>query len=107
MKKHYLILVLGCMILPINLFSQQLETTVKTELPCYNTKELFKNLREKFKELPLLTGKTDDDAGSTMSVWLNSVDKDWTIIATKDELSCIIGTGTDLKLINYKKGTAV
>lgn len=95
------------MILPINLFSQQLETTVKTELPCYNTQELFKNLREKYKELPILTGKTDDDAGSTMSVWLNSVDKDWTIIASKDELSCVIGTGTDLKLIPYKKGTSV
>ena len=107
MKLHYLILILGCMILPINLFSQQLETTVKTELPCYNTQELFKNLREKYKELPILTGKTDDDAGSTMSVWMNGIDKDWTIIATKDELSCVIGTGTDLKLIPYKKGTSV
>ena len=107
MKQHYLILVLVCIILPNNLFSQQLETTVKTELPCYNSKELFKNLREKYKELPLLTGKVDDEANSTMSVWLNPTENDWTIVATKKELSCIIGTGTDLKLIPYKKGTAI
>ena len=102
----YLLLAISLGITNIS-YSQKLEQTIKAELPCYDTTELFKSLREKFKELPLLTGKTDDDAGSTMSVWLNSVDKDWTIIATKDELSCIIGTGTDLKLINYKKGTAV
>ena len=107
MKHHYLILVLGCLALPSNLYSQKLETTVKTELPCYNTKELFKNLREKYKELPLLTGTTDDDAGSTMSVWMNGADKDWTIIATKDELSCVVGTGTELKIINYKRGPSV
>lgn len=107
MKQIYLILVLGCMILPSSLYSQKLETTVKTELPCYNTQELFKSLREKYKELPLLTGKADDDAGSTMSVWMNATDKDWTIVATKDELSCVVGTGTDMKLIPIRKGTAV
>lgn len=54
-----------------------------------------------------MTGKADDDAGSTMSVWMNPIDNDWTIIATKDELSCVVGTGTDLKLIPYKKGTTI
>lgn len=107
MKQIYLILVLGCMILPSNLYSQKLETTVKAELPCYNTQELFKNLKEKYKELPLLTGKTDDEAGSTMSVWMNPIDNDWTIIATKNELSCIVGAGTDLNLIQYKRGTSI
>ena len=95
------------MILPINLFSQQLETTVKTELPCYNTKELFKNLREKYKELPILTGKADDDAGSTMSVWLNPIDNDWTIIATKNDLSCVVGTGNDMKIVPTRRGTSI
>ena len=107
MKKHYLILLACCVILPSSLHPRQLETTVKTELPCYNTKELFKNLRENYKELPLLTGNTNDEAGSTMSVWMNISDKDWTIIATKDELSCIVGSGTDLKIINYKRGPTI
>ena len=105
MKKIYITLLM-CFI-TLNSYSQKLEETVKTELPCYNTKELFKSLREKFKELPLLTGKTDDEANSIMSVWLNPIENDWTIVATKKDLSCVIGTGTDMKIIPVKKGTAI
>ena len=96
-----------CALLSNNSYSQKLEETVKTELPCYNTQELFKSLREKFKELPLLTGKTDDNANSTMSIWLIPVNNDWTIIATKKDLSCVVGTGTDMNLITVRKGTAI
>ena len=94
-------------LLASNTYSQEIKDTVKTELPCYNTQELFKSLREKFKELPLLTGKTDDNANSTMSIWLNPVNNDWTIIATKKDLSCVVGTGTDMNLITVRKGTAI
>lgn len=106
MKTHYLLLVLSLGISNIS-YSQKLEQTVKTELPCYNTKELFKSLRENYKELPLLTGKADDEANSTMSVWLNPIENDWTIIATKKDLSCIVGTGTDMKIIPTIKGTSI
>ena len=102
----YLLLAVSLGITNIS-YSQKLEQTIKTELPCYNTTELFKSLREKFKELPLLTGKTDDEANSTMSLWLNPVDNNWTIIATKKELSCVVGTGTDMKIIPTRKGTSV
>lgn len=94
-------------LLASNSYSQKLENTVKTELPCYNSQELFKSLREKYKEMPLLTGKTDDEANSLMSVWLNPIDNDWTIIATKKDISCVVATGTDLKLIPYRKGTTI
>ena len=102
----YLLLAVSLGITNIS-YSQKLEQTIKAELPCYDTTELFKSLREKFKELPLLTGKTDDEANSTMSLWLNPVDNNWTIIATKKELSCIVGLGTDIKLLSYKRGTSV
>ena len=102
----YLLLAVSLGITNIS-YSQKLEQTIKTELPCYNTTELFKTLRENYKELPLLTGKTDDEANSTMSLWLNPIDNNWTIIATKKELSCVIGTGTDMKIIPTRKGTSV
>jgi len=94
-------------LLASNTYSQKLENTIKTELPCYNTQELFNSLREKYKELPLLTGKADDEANSTMSLWLNPFDNNWTIIATKKDLSCVVGTGTDMKIIPVRKGTPV
>ena len=104
--KHYLLLVIALGMSNIS-YSQELKETIETELPCYNTTDLFKNLREKYKELPLLTGKVTDIAKSTLSVWMNPTDKNWTIVATKEDISCIVGIGTDIKLINYKTGTPI
>jgi len=101
---YLLILTLG---ISTHSYSQQIEDTVKIELPCYNTQELFKSLRDKFKELPLLMGKAADEANSTMSVWLNPIDNDWTIIATKKDISCVVGLGTDMKIIPTRKGTSL
>jgi hypothetical protein len=88
-------------------YSQELKDSIEAELPCYNTTDLFKSLREKYKELPLLTGKATDIAKSTLSVWMNPTDKNWTIVATSKEISCIVGMGTDIKLFNYKTGTSI
>jgi hypothetical protein len=57
--------------------------------------------------MPLLTGKATDEAKSTLSVWMNPTDKNWTIVATTEDTSCIVGMGTDIKLIQYKKGTSI
>ena len=57
--------------------------------------------------MPLLTGKATDIARSTLSVWMNPTDKNWTIVATTKDISCIIGMGTDIKLISYKTGTSI
>jgi len=107
-KKFYIIIGIVCIgLLANSSYSQKVQDVVKTELPCYNTQELFKSLRENYKEFPILTGKADDEAGSTMSVWLNPIDSDWTIIATKKDISCVVGTGTDMKIIPSRKGTSV
>jgi hypothetical protein len=87
--------------------SQELTETVEAEFPCYNTVELFKSLREKYKEMPLLTGKVSDEAKSTLSIWMHPIEKNWTIVATKQDSSCIVGMGTDIKIINYKMGTSI
>ena len=76
---------------------------VTYEAACYNTKTLFETLKKTHKETPIIVGKADDVAKSTMSIWLQATENNWTIVATKGELSCIIGTGTDFKLIHPKK----
>ena len=106
MKSIYLIILLTLGISNIS-YSQELTDTIEAELPCYNTKELFKSLRERYKEMPLLTGKASDEAKSTLSVWMNPTDKNWTIVATTEDTSCIVGMGTDIKLISYKTGTSI
>lgn len=107
MKQLYLTLVLGCMLLPNISHSQKLKDTVETELPCYNTEEIFKSLKEKYKEMPFMTGKAGDFANSTVSIWMNPVDNTWTIIATKKDISCVVGMGTDMKIVPYKKGSNI
>ena len=85
-------------------YSQPVEESISIDLPCYNTKEIFKSLREKYKELPFMTGQVADEASSIVSIWLNPVDNNWTILATKKDLTCVVGVGTDMKIIPYKKG---
>lgn len=79
------------------------EEIVKFEAPCYDTSVLLTALKDTYKEVPVIMGKADDIAESTMSIWTNPTDKSWTIVATKKNLSCVIGTGTHFKIIPIKK----
>ena len=54
-----------------------------------------------------MTGSASDEANSIVSIWLNPVDNNWTILATKKDLTCVLGVGTNMKIIPYKKGTAI
>ena len=54
-----------------------------------------------------MMGKAGDAAKSTVSIWMNPVEHNWTIVATKNDLSCIVGLGDDMKIVPYKKGTGV
>jgi hypothetical protein len=102
----YLLLAISLGITNIS-YSQEIVEAITIDLPCYNTKELFKSLREKYKELPIVTGTAGDQAESTVSIWMDPIEKSWTIVTTKKELSCIVGLGTDIKLLSYKRGTGV
>jgi hypothetical protein len=79
------------------------EEVVNTEISCYDTDEIIKILRENYKEYPIAMGITNDRANSTMSIWVSPRDKSWTILATKQQISCVIGTGTSFDFVPYKK----
>ena len=83
------------------------EEIVNIQLPCYNTKVLFDMLKKNYKESPILVGKTDDVAKSTMTLWVNPVEDNWTIVATKGDLSCVVGIGTHFKVMPNKKSLSV
>lgn len=83
------------------------EEIVNIQLPCYNTKVLFDTLKKNYKESPILVGKADDVAKSTMTLWVNPVEDNWTIVATKGDLSCVVGTGTHFKVMPNKKSLSI
>ena len=107
MKLTYLLLVIISLGLSTKSYSQEIEESISIDLPCYNTKEIFKSLREKYRELPLMTGSVSDEANSVVSLWINPVDNNWTILATKKDITCVVGVGTDMKIVPHKKGTAI
>jgi hypothetical protein len=106
LKLTYLLVIIS-LVLSTNSHSQPVEESISIDLPCYNTKEIFKSLREKYKELPFMTGQVADEASSIVSIWLNPVGNNWTILATKKDLTCVVGVGTDMKIIPHKKGTDI
>ena len=106
MKLTYLLIII-LLGLPIKAYSQKVEESITADMPCYNTTEIFKSLKEKYKEIPLMTGKAEDEANSVVSIWMNPIDNNWTILATKKDLTCVVGMGTDMKIIPYKKGTSI
>lgn len=81
------------------------EEVVTVEINCYNTENLFKILKETYKEYPIAVGMTNDKANSTTSIWVSPRDKSWTIVATKQSVSCIIGAGIEFDFVPYKKET--
>jgi hypothetical protein len=77
--------------------------TITSAMPCGDTKNITEILRERFKEIPIIVGIADDGAKSLMSLWTNIENGSWTLVATKDQLSCIIGTGKSLRIVEPGK----
>lgn len=101
MKSIYLMLGL-ISVLPIQGNAGEM---VATEMYCSTTKELIKDIKEKYKESLVVVGKTSDEAQSIMTIWVNSETKSWSIIATKGEYSCLVGAGEKFNMLN--KGLSI
>lgn len=76
---------------------------LKFDAYCDGTETIVKNLKETYKEAPILMGKTSDEAKSVMTLWINPTNKSWTILATSEKISCIIGVGDNFKVIPATK----
>jgi len=80
---------------PLVANSQQ--EVITRDMYCDDTKTIVKTLRGKYKEIPLLIGQASDEASSIMTLWMNPNTKSWTITATKDDVSCVVGTGEQIQ----------
>jgi len=97
---------LSILFLSLTLLTAQANSPVEvvpTEIKCYDTVTLFKTLKEVHTEYPIAAGIANDIAQSTTTIWVSPKTKSWTIVATKQAISCIIGTGTMFEFIPYKK----
>ena len=94
MKKLILLLLFSA-----NTYAEQI--IIPYEAICDDTKIILNKLKE-VNETPLIIGDTLDNAGTTMLLWINnySTEKEWTITASKGKITCIIGTGKNLKILS-------
>jgi hypothetical protein len=101
MKLQYLLIAAAC----LGMQTIRAEEAVTYAAQCFETSALFNELKTKYKETPIILGIASDEAKSTMSFWINPSNGSWSIIATKKDTSCIIGTGVDLTIV--PKGTSI
>jgi len=81
--------------------------SIEPTLPCFDTKTLFDSMSKTYNETPIITGRATDQAKSIMSLWIHPVENTWTLVSTKENFSCVIGVGTDFKLVTQKTGKSV
>lgn len=103
LKKILLLLCMGSCYAQDKL-PQSAPESITVEVPCFDTDSLFNDLKQTYKEVPILTGKAEDAVESTMSFWIQPVKNGWTIVATKGTLSCVIGYGKGFSLVPHRKG---
>ncbi len=85
--------------------SKAQEFVINAELICNETKHIVNVLRKEYKEMPFLFGKAGDEAKSIMSLWVNPTTKNWTILATKEDITCVVGVGSKFELVPYKENS--
>lgn len=105
MKLHYLLIAIAFLGLQSSKAEESDNTgeAITIDAPCFDTNQLFTELKIKFKESPIIMGIASDQVKSTMSFWINPVDETWTIVATKKDTSCVIGSGANFKVVPTKK----
>ena len=74
---------------------------------CDKTTTVVKALREQHQEAPVLFGNANDRANSVMSLWVNVNTETWTILTTKDDISCVIGVGENIKSLPITPSSSV
>jgi hypothetical protein len=102
-KLHYLLIGMACLGLQVS----NAQESITVELPCVSTKELFSELQNKYKEIPIIAGIANDQTKSTVSIWLNLVTNAWTIVASNQEISCVVGNGIELKVVPINRGPLI
>ena len=93
--KHAALLLSLILITPISNAEPYL---ISVEAHCDDTTTIFSTL-SKVNEIPIAMAHAEDVAGSKVLLWVNPVQETWTLTATKDKTSCVVGYGSGFKLI--------
>lgn len=74
--------------------------TITGKMTCDKNGTIIKLITSEYKEKPIIIGTGPDDIKVVLVA--NEKTKTWTIIAIKEDLTCILALGTDLTTLNNK-----
>jgi hypothetical protein len=74
----------------------QIERNMSVE--CDSTEKIMTALRDQFKEIPIMVGKSATKKSYT-SIWGNPETKTFTILTTRGDVTCVLDVGTDLEVV--------
>ena len=79
---------------------------VKTEKPimCFPLKTLLKDLKNKYREEPMIVGKTSGVNKVVTAFYVNLETGSYTVIEMDDEAGCVISVGTEVHYRIPKSG---
>ena len=80
--------------------------TLNIDAYCDTTESVFAALTQ-MSEMPIAVAKADDVVESKVLLWISPSKETWTLTATKEKVTCVIGYGSDFKLIIPKKKNTV
>lgn len=62
---------------------------------CFPIKTLLKDLKEKYREEPMIVGKTTGVGGVVTAFYINIETGSYTVIEMDDEAGCVVSIGTN------------
>ena len=85
-------------LLAFPLLAQAEITTLEKPVVCASTSELLTAFKQSdFKEIPVWIGQQDS---TYHSLFVNEKTKTWTFIQFNEELACVLGSGSNSKMMN-------
>lgn len=93
MNKYLLILLLG---ISLSTHSQVIE--MEKTVVCSKPDLVFKELAKEYQERIYWAGH-GEKSSSTYILWISSKNNTWTLTQSNKDVSCIIGSGTDNRLL--------
>lgn len=94
MKKLCLFILLSA--ISINVIAEEYRTL---RVFCDKTDTIISQLKEKYKEIPIVAGRRLPNSQSTISVWGNPGTETFTILDTLGEMSCVLAVGTNITIL--------
>ena len=94
MKRHLLAWLLGALAATANAQIIEMEKTVV----CSSPDMVFKELAKEYQERIYWAGH-GEKSSSTYVLWVNAKNNTWTLTQSTREIACIIGSGTENRLL--------